>query len=198
MWNKSCLVPNLIAIPCLIAIVGTAAFAQRAVPPPPKPADSGPSLAVTMQFIQEKLIGLGTVNYATYVHDNIVGNNWGDQFSVQATNIIADPATCRVTYHWKSTRNGSVTSDIDAFFSLHDVVDIVVTSLEQNMKQLNTAAGHPSYDVKADPPVFVLEAQRSGNVMNVFDFTDEDMANRVAKAMVHAVELCGGGNKEPF
>jgi hypothetical protein len=30
-------------------------------------------------------------------------------------------------------------------------------------------------------------------------FRDEDMANRVAKALVHAVELCGGGGKpEPF
>jgi hypothetical protein len=31
-----------------------------------------------------------------------------------------------------------------------------------------------------------------------FIFRDEETANRVAKAMVHAVELCGGGNKEPF
>jgi hypothetical protein len=30
-------------------------------------------------------------------------------------------------------------------------------------------------------------------------FLDEDVANRTAKAMVHAVELCGGGSKpEPF
>ena len=30
-------------------------------------------------------------------------------------------------------------------------------------------------------------------------FYDEEMANRVAKALVHAVELCGGGSKpEPF
>jgi hypothetical protein len=29
-------------------------------------------------------------------------------------------------------------------------------------------------------------------------FGDEDMANRVAKAMNHAAELCGGGNKDPF
>jgi alpha-D-ribose 1-methylphosphonate 5-phosphate C-P lyase len=32
-----------------------------------------------------------------------------------------------------------------------------------------------------------------------FNFLDEDTANRVAKAMLHAVELCGGGSKpEPF
>jgi hypothetical protein len=34
--------------------------------------------------------------------------------------------------------------------------------------------------------------------MNMFSFSDVDLANRVAKAMVHAIELCGGGNKDPF
>lgn len=30
-------------------------------------------------------------------------------------------------------------------------------------------------------------------------FRDEDAANRVAKAMIHAIELCGGGSQpEPF
>jgi hypothetical protein len=31
-----------------------------------------------------------------------------------------------------------------------------------------------------------------------FYLFDETMANRVAQAMVHAVELCGGGKDEPF
>jgi hypothetical protein len=31
------------------------------------------------------------------------------------------------------------------------------------------------------------------------EFSDIDTANRVAKALIHAVELCGGGKKdEPF
>jgi hypothetical protein len=29
-------------------------------------------------------------------------------------------------------------------------------------------------------------------------FDDEDTADRVAKALIHAVELCGGGNDDPF
>ena len=29
-------------------------------------------------------------------------------------------------------------------------------------------------------------------------FLDEDLSQRVAKALVHAVELCGGGDKDPF
>ena len=32
----------------------------------------------------------------------------------------------------------------------------------------------------------------------VLTFDSEDVANRVAKAMLHAVELCGGGNHDPF
>ena len=34
--------------------------------------------------------------------------------------------------------------------------------------------------------------------MNMFPFTNADLANRVAKAITHAVELCGGGNKDLF
>lgn len=36
-------------------------------------------------------------------------------------------------------------------------------------------------------------------VLKTWLFRDEDTANRVAKALVHAVELCGGGSEhEPF
>jgi hypothetical protein len=29
-------------------------------------------------------------------------------------------------------------------------------------------------------------------------FRDEETASRLAKALTHAIELCGGGNKDPF
>jgi hypothetical protein len=48
--------------------------------------------------------------------------------------------------------------------------------------------------------VFGLNVRRTdvkgGNLVTFFD---EQLANRVAKALVHAVERCGGGSKpEPF
>jgi hypothetical protein len=46
--------------------------------------------------------------------------------------------------------------------------------------------------------MFLVVERRAGNQANGFYFADEEMANRVAKALVHAVELCGGGNKDPF
>jgi hypothetical protein len=49
------------------------------------------------------------------------------------------------------------------------------------------------------PPTFVLEVSAPGGDSKELYFSDETLANRVAKAMVHAAELCGAGsNEEPF
>ena len=173
------------------------AVAQTA-PAAPKAADSGPSLAVTMQFIQEGLSQLGQVNYAAYNYDNADGTRWTTQFSTVDTNVVADAAACRISYHEKRTKDGSVTSDTDYWFSLHEVKDVIVEPREKLLKKVNTANGHPSWDAKIGPPITMLLARKAENTEWYFYFLDEDQANRVAKAMTHAVELCGGGNKDPF
>jgi CRISPR/Cas system CMR subunit Cmr6 (Cas7 group RAMP superfamily) len=79
---------------------------------------------------------------------------------------------------------------------LKDVKDLVVLPEEQHLKQMRSA---DSESDRADPPVFVLKVRKKNKDFQVVLFSDEQMANRVAKAMVHAVELCGGGGKpEPF
>ena len=91
-----------------------AALAQgkKNVAPPPKPADEGPSLEVTMKFMEDKLNDVGALNLVVYSQGEAVGKE-----------------------------------------------------------------------------IFHL----------FFPFFEEQLANRVAKAMVHAVELCGGGGPpEPF
>lgn len=60
---------------------------------------------------------------------------------------------------------------------------------------MNTASRHHAYEMKVDPPVFVLLVRGPDKKGSDFFFFDEKMANRVAKAMMHAVELCGGGSK---
>jgi len=70
-----------------------------AVPPPPMPAPDGPSLAATMQFIQDKLQERGRLNFAVYTHDNADGKDYIDQYSSEASNIVADPAACSINYH---------------------------------------------------------------------------------------------------
>jgi hypothetical protein len=181
------------------ALLGASALAQTAVVPPPRPGDSGPSLAVTMEFIQAKLSEQGSVNYMSYYQDSASGQQWTEQFSDEISNVTANPSSCRIDYHWKITLDGAVTLDQDAGFSLSDVQDLAVMTGEMHQKKVNTAAGVPTQDSRIDPPVFVLVVRRTRNAENPFVFTEEEMANRVAKAMVHAVELCGGGQKaEPF
>jgi hypothetical protein len=181
----------------VFSLAGLAA-AQQAVAPPPAPAGSGPSLAVTMQFIQDKLSHLGVVNYVGYTHDSIDNSSWTNSFSTEDTNVTADPATCRISFHEKRTRDGNVTSDKDFTINLSEMQDVIVMPRDQLLKKVNTNAGHPSWDARIDPPVFILDVRKSEDTEWYFYFFDEDLANRVAKAVVHAIELCGGGNKSPF
>jgi hypothetical protein len=185
---------------CLAFLALSAASAQekKTVPPPPKPADEGQSLEVTMKFIQDKLNDFGPVIFANYLHDDATGNNWTNRAKLEVTRVVADPAVCRVSYHWKTEFNGAVQQDIDISFLLKQVSEIDAMTMDDKNKQTNTALGHPTWSSRSDPPVFALKVRRTDQTYSIFPFYDEQLANRIAKAMVHAVELCGGGNEEPF
>jgi hypothetical protein len=185
----------------VILFMAIAAVSQdkKTVPPPPKPTDEGPSLEVTMSFIQAKLNDVGPVNHAAYGHDNATGVDWTNQFASESKNVFAAPSLCRIGYTRVEARDGRGIKNEGPTLPLKDVKDIVLMPREQELKESATAAGHPTWTFKVDPPVFVLKVRRVDKGTNVFDFFDEDIANRVAKAMLHAVELCGGGAKpEPF
>jgi hypothetical protein len=152
-----------------------------------------------MQFIQDKLSGLGQVNYVAYNHDNAgESEDWVTHFSTEDTNVVADPAACKISYHEKRIKDDKVTSDADFWFSLSELQDVIVMPREQLLKKVNTKDGHPSWDARIDPPVYMLVARKDENTEWYFYFFDQDLANRAAKAMVHGIELCGGGNKSPF
>jgi len=174
-------------------------YAQTAVPPPPQPADNGPSLAVTMQFIQDKMNEQGKIYYTLYTHDNSNGEDWPVyQISIEATNAVANPATCSITWHKVTTNGGKIGINGDYSLNLRDVLSIEVRTSTYEAKMEDTARGNPQIDKRQDPPYFAVTSRLKGNKETPLFFSSEEMANRVAKAMVHAVELCGGGNKEPF
>jgi hypothetical protein len=87
--------------------------------------------------------------------------------------------------------------DKDLGFALKDVQEVVVKTCEQNLKEAQSKAGYPEYSNRVDPPVFVIIVKKK-NGRDYFFLYDESLANRIAKALVHAVELCGGGSKDPF
>jgi hypothetical protein len=191
---------RVVSVVCLLALLSSLAIAQQPVPPPPMPAADGPTLAVTMQFIQDKMNEQGKISYALYTHDNANGEDWPVyQISIHVSNVVADPATCRITWHKVTTNGGKVGIDKDFSLDLRNVLSFEVRTSVQEAKMEDTANGHPALDKRQDPPYFSVTAKLKGNTETPLFFSSEEMANRIAKAMVHAVELCGGGNdKEPF
>jgi hypothetical protein len=107
-----------------------------------------------------------------------------------------------------------------ATIRLRDVESISVERLQDARNRGFAESAHPEITVDIAAPVYVLTLvaprpvflfhvtfTRGNGAPKEYDdpsktdmlqFRDEDMANRVAKAFVHAVELCGGGRKDPF
>jgi hypothetical protein len=196
---------------------------QKKTVPPPKPADDGPSLEVTMKFIQDKLNGIGPVSYVVNVRDDYIYDDGGginttltgtQHIEEEVAKVIADPSTCLISYHRRGRleRDGAAEApsalnepkhrewDGDDSIALDVVRDLVVVSekqsIEEHFKQHNRK---PSRSCSVDPPIIELAVVPKYTRSTYFLFLDEELANRVAKALVHAVELCGGGSEpEPF
>jgi len=168
-------------------------------PPAAAPADTGPSLAETMQFIRDKLNGLGKVSYVMFFQDTNNSNAPPLTLTYAVSNVVADQSQCRISYHRNATIVGvNATADENAF-SLRDVQEIVVKPFEQYQTERSAKLGTPNIIVTStSPPLTVLIVHLPHDNEYNFRFTDANLADRVAKAMLHAVELCGGGNKEKF
>lgn len=178
--------------PILVFGIASAAWGQQSAAPTHKSAGGAPTLAETMQIVQAKLNEQGKMNWVTHYHDSADGTNWTYAFIFEASNVVANAATCNVGYHYKITRDGTVISDEDASFKLHDVQDLTLTTGDLRQNKNDAASGHATWSAKVDPPVFDLIVRGQGTAEFYFFFFDEDTANRVTKALGHAVELCGG------
>jgi len=211
---------------------GQRAIPQQPVPPPPKPTDSGPSFAVTMQFIQDKLNNQGQVGYVT---GSTSGPGSTNRVLARVSDPVADPAACAL----RATKDNDYTTVITEGYtssltsddlhstsvqsiaaSFKEIEKIAVESLQDNFNRQNAEQAHPEIIDTVTPAVFVLtlssskptislhstytQGKRTPQVTDTiekeytFVFREEETADRVAKAMVHAIELCGGGNKDPF
>jgi len=192
---------RIITVFLTIVLAATTARAQQSVPPPPQPAPdkpAGPTLEVTMQFIQDKLNGIGTVNFAGYVHDSANNTDNVQKFAATFSNVVANPSACTLSYHRLVINNGSREHDENVLINLREVQSISVLPDEQDWQMFLVRTGDTTKTVKDVPDVFALVIKLPGRDPTI-RFYDQALADRVAKALVHAVELCGGGPKpEPF
>jgi hypothetical protein len=95
--------------------------------------------------------------------------------------------------------DGKTSHDENSVFSLCDAQDIVVRPCEQAETEYYAKNGHLTIlATSTSPPVTELEVRRPHGEANFLLFTNANLADCAAKALTHAVELRGGGNKDPF
>jgi len=172
------------------------------------PAGSGPTLADTMKFIQDKLNDNNKTSWSD--SDQHKGAHWTDTVTHEFSSVVADTGQCRISYHiftkhseiyrWMAACDGNNNKGEEISFSLRSVQEIVVKPWEQYETEWLAKNGHPDATViSSAPATTALVVRQPHGVENVFTFDDSALADRIAKAMVHAVELCGGGkSEEPF
>jgi hypothetical protein len=161
------------------------------VSPQPTPHNAA-SLKDTMRTIQNQLSSMGSVNYTAYIQNRTNGSTSPKPFVKQFTNVIADPAQCRVSYHFRVTQGGAVTKDKDAWFVLPAVTSIIIEPESQLLTQENAAQGHANNVVTSTAPAMTALVVRRASVYNAFPFADIASANRFASNVKQAVKLCGG------
>jgi hypothetical protein len=196
-YTEATCMKRLLTMTLALASMGYA-IAQDVPPPPPLKGDAA-SLADTMKFLQSKLPG--KVNYIVYFHDNITGTELPPmKRSFELSNVSADAGSCTIRFHsrFDNGKNANNIIDRDDEISLKPVREITLMTMEQVIVQADAKAGHPERSNKVEPALFLVVINLGEHRRMMLNFYDETVPDRVAKAMSHAVDLCGGGNQDPF
>ncbi len=183
------------ALLLITALAGFAAFPAVALR---AQTQTGPSMDVTVQFILDKLNSLGKVNLVAFNHDTSDNSDYSINKSFEASNVTYDAGAKQFNFHWNEWINGNQTQNKDAGFQLTHVNNVVVKSYNDYQLDINAKAGKPNLvPTSTNPPITVMVLLRNDNLDNAFFFVDSSLAERVAHAINHAVQLAGG-SKEPF
>lgn len=172
-----------------VAAVSTTLCPQRAAA---QNNSTGPTLPATMQYLQSSINGVGELHWVMRYHDSADNTNWNYTFSFLISNLVADPNTCTIKYHYIIIRDGVKIFDGDTSTNLHDAQDLTLITGDLRQNKNDVIAGHTTWTAKGDPMVFDLILQAKDKSEYYFFFTNEEMANSVTKAMGHAIDLCGG------
>ena len=173
--------------------------ASQAPPASIAVAGGGPSLEDTLNFIADKLNQQANVSYT--IREPTTANTI---ISEHVSNATAETRACLVTFHvdGQSTYFGGVDDprtivgltrsyDVAVVFRRVEKIDLA------DAQSLGSKNGSAANTYAPDPFELIVTRTHGEPVVQLY-FLDAAVADRVAKAMIHAVELCGGGNKDPF
>lgn len=181
----------------ILAFSATGAAEAQEVPPLAPLRGDAASLPDTMKFIQDKIPG--KVNFIIYRHNNVTGADLPPlKRNYELTNASAEADGCRISWHIRITENDKSIEDRDHDIFLKQVIEITVQQMDQILQRQVAKVGHPEVSIRTDPSVFLVAVKVGSDKAFWFHFYEDTLADRVSRAMNHAVDLCGGGNPEPF
>ncbi len=184
--------PSVSPLPAPVPTPGVPKTPKSVAKTPEAPAVNSPSLGDTMRTLQGELSSIGSVSFTSHVQNKTDGSTLQNNLVGQVSNVVADPAQCRVSYHSKVWRNGVVVGEKDAWFILPAVTSVVVEPMNELLTEENAATGHPSAVSTSTTPPMVALVVRRANILNWFPFPNAALANRTAATVTQAVKLCGG------
>jgi hypothetical protein len=207
----------------ILAVLLSWTVGAQDVPPPGKPKDDGPSLEVTARFIQDQLNGQGKISTMHTFRNTLTDKEVGPQkLSWELSAAALNASSCQMS--WRELRQRPATaSTMELRFSLnlHDISRLGVLPLSEDSNRGSAKRGQPEEVSEMNPEVYLVKMYMSSGIsVNVsihltqgekeptdqdigwtevpIYFREEQLAQRIAKALVHAVELCGGGSQDPF
>jgi hypothetical protein len=184
---------------------------ERAAVQPPAPLAEDASIEATMKFIEDGLNAQGLVEFvngpadAAFKPVPLFG---------EVTGAVANAARCDLSFHWLTGSDGGMGpmgSDLSVHLSFAEVATLHVIPRQSAppIFDLSVATKAPTIlirflgFVKKDPathlilamPTAVAQPDRQVLLTAIF-FREEAAAQSMAVAIVHAVELCGGGSQD--
>jgi hypothetical protein len=189
---------------------------------------SGPSLAETMQFIRDKVNEQGKivyVNSSSYTSGESLGNL---DYTQESQVVAVDPAGGLSLQDKTSLAISDITSNTTATWQVNfkDIKKLEVLNSSDYKHRLypgrvyqddppffelfvqlasgKTVREHIKATVCSKGVIIPKQSCKSSESDYIakeflLHFRDEETADRVAKAMIHVIELCGGGSQpEPF
>jgi hypothetical protein len=190
IWSKASCALALLSLLAVDAALSAGNMQQA-----PDPA--GPSLKDTTRFVQEQLNAVGPLSYGLRRRDVASGKTSETENSAFTSNvkvlIYKKPKIgmqCLFSYHDKETQDDEVIEDRDLGVLLNDIDQVSVTPVEAIDQDL-----HPSRKTTITAPVFRMDLHSADGGDNFLFFSREDLANDIAKATTHAVELCVSGEQ---
>jgi len=151
-----------------------------------------PSLNDTLRFIEQKLNSETSVAYESRSEDT------SSRVSIQVVDAHSDPATCQVRYRELFSSDDRPFSDLNLVLSFRRVQKIEILTEQESVNRAMEQT-RSDYRVVMTPATYRVNVTSSGGQpIASAHFADEAMADRVAKAMNHAAEICRPETKEPF